>query len=165
MAETEKKKKDICLRIEKLCQHIKENCKNMKIYGNVVMIQSLVHFQIGRIQEIVDELEEFSASNKFGNQSVILLAQAYAMLGNKEKADGRAEGWKDGRAEGWKDGKTKGKAEDVIELLEDLGDLSDSLKACIMEQTDLELLKKWHKAAAKAKSIEEFEEAIELVQI
>lgn len=88
MAETEEKQKDICLRIEKLCQHIKENCKNMKIYGNVVMIQSLVHFQIGRIQEIVDELEEFSASNKFGNQSVILLAQAYAMLGNKEKADG-----------------------------------------------------------------------------
>ena len=35
----------------------------------------------------------------------------------------------------------KAKAEAVIELLEDLGDLSDSLKACIMEQTDLELLK------------------------
>ena len=61
--------------------------------------------------------------------------------------------------------KAEGKAEAVIELLEDLGELSDSLKACIMEQTDLELLKKWHKAAAKAKSIEEFEEAIELVQI
>ena len=61
--------------------------------------------------------------------------------------------------------KAEGKAEAVIELLEDLGDLSDLLKAYIMEQTDLELLKKWHKAAAKAKSIEEFEEAIELVQI
>ena len=61
--------------------------------------------------------------------------------------------------------KAEGKAEAVIELLEDLGDLSDSLKACIMEQTDLELLKKWHKAAAKATSIEEFEEAVELVQI
>ena len=69
------------------------------------------------------------------------------------------------RAEGWKDGKTKGKAEDVIELLEDLGELSDSLKTCIMEQTDLELLKKWLKAAAKAKSLEEFEEAVGLVQI
>lgn len=88
MAKTEENQKDIFLRIEKLCQHIKENCKNMEIYGNVVMIQSLVYFQIGRIQEVVDELEEFSASNKFGNQSVILLAQAYAMLGNKEKADG-----------------------------------------------------------------------------
>ncbi len=61
--------------------------------------------------------------------------------------------------------KAEGKAEAVIELLEDLGDLSDLLKAYIMEQTDLELLKKWHKAAAKATSIEEFEEAVGLVQI
>ena len=85
------------------------------------------------------------------------MCSSFERLLNKEKADGRAEGWKDGRA--------KGKAEAVIELLEDLGDLSDSLKACIMEQTDLELLKKWHKAAAKAKSIEEFEQAVGLVQV
>ena len=91
------------------------------------------------------------------------MCSSFERLLNKEKADGRAEGWKDGRAEGWKDGKTKGKAEDVIELLEDLGDLSDSLKICIMEQTDLEILKKWLKAAAKAKSIEEFEQAVGLV--
>ena len=93
------------------------------------------------------------------------MCSSFERLLNKEKADGRAEGWKDGRAEGWKDGKTKGKAEDVIELLEDLGDLSDSLKICIMEQTDLEILKKWLKAAAKAKSIEEFEQAVGLVQV
>ena len=74
---------------------------------------------------------------------------SFERLLNKEKADSRAEG----------------KAEDVIELLEDLGELSDSLKTCIMEQTDLEILKKWLKAAAKAKSIEEFEEAVGLVQI
>lgn len=88
MADTEEKQREICLHIEKLCQHIKENCKNIKIYGNVIMIQALVHFQLGYIQEVVDELEEFSAANRFGNQSVILLTQAYAMLGNKEKADG-----------------------------------------------------------------------------
>lgn len=87
MAKTDERQKDICLCIEELCQHIKANCKNMEIYGNVILIQSLVYFQIGRVQEIVEELEEFSASNKFGNQSVILLTQAYAMLGNKEKAD------------------------------------------------------------------------------
>ena len=89
------------------------------------------------------------------------MCSSFERLLNKEKE----EGWKDGRAEGWKDGRAEGKAEAVIELLEDLGDLSDSLKACIMEQTDLELLKTWHKAAAKAKSIEEFEEAVGLVQI
>ena len=83
----------------------------------------------------------------------------------KDRDGGIARGWNEDKAEGWKDGRAKGKAEAVIELLEDLGDLSDSLKACIMEQTDLELLKKWHKAAAKAKSIEEFEQAVGLVQV
>ena len=85
------------------------------------------------------------------------MCSLFERLLNKEKAEGRAEGWKDGR--------TEGKVEAVIELLEDLGDLSDSLKTCIMEQTDLELLKKWHKTAAKAKSIEDFEQAIGLVQV
>ena len=89
------------------------------------------------------------------------MCSSFERLLNKEKA----EGWKDGRAEGWKDGKTKGKAEDVIELLEDLGELSDSLKTRIMEQTDLELLKKWLKAAAKAKSLEEFEQAVGLLHV
>ena len=97
------------------------------------------------------------------------MCSSFERLLNKEKADGRAEGWKDGRAEGWKDGRAEGKVEDraeaVIELLEDLGALSDSLKTCIMEQTDLELLKKWLKAAARAKSIEEFEQAVGLVQV
>ena len=77
------------------------------------------------------------------------MCSSFERLLNKEKADGRAEG----------------KAEAVIELLEDLGELSDSLRNCIMEQMDLELQKKWLKAAAKAKSIEEFEQAIGLVQV
>ena len=61
--------------------------------------------------------------------------------------------------------KADGRAEAIIELLEDLGELSDSLRSCIMEQTDLELLRKWLKAAAKAKSIEEFEQAVGLLQV
>ncbi len=110
-----------------------------------------------------DERGELITQLKEGDEKD--MCSSFERLLNKEKA----EGWKDGRAEGWKDGRAKGKAEDraeaVIELLEDLGALSDSLKTCIMEQTDLELLKKWHKAAAKATSIEEFEQAVGLVQV
>ena len=110
-----------------------------------------------------DERSELITQLKEGDEKD--MCSSFERLLNKEKA----EGWKDGRAEGWKDGRAKGKAEDraeaVIELLEDLGALSDSLKTCIMEQTDLELLKKWHKAAAKAASIEEFEQAVGLVQV
>ncbi len=111
-----------------------------------------------------DERGELITQIKEGDEKD--MCSSFERLLNKEKAegwkDGRAEGWKDGRAEGWKDGRAEGKAEAVIELLEDLGELSDSLKTCIMEQTDLELLKKWHKAAARAASIEEFEQAVGL---
>lgn len=87
MADTKEKQKDICLRIEKLCVHIREHCKNVKINEQVVLIQSPIYFQTGHIQEVVEELEELSSSDNFDNQSMILLARAYAMLGNKEKAD------------------------------------------------------------------------------
>ena len=118
-----------------------------------------------------DERGELITQLKEGDEKD--MCSSFERLLNKEKADGRAEGWKDGRAEGWKDGRAEGwkdgraegKAEAVIELLEDLGELSDSLRNCIMEQMDLELQKKWLKAAAKAKSIEEFEQAIGLVHV
>lgn len=67
--------------------------------------------------------------------------------------------------QGQEAGRAKGKAEAVIELLEDNGDISDSLKNLIMEQTDVNVLHKWLKAAAKAESIEEFEKAVGLVNM
>ena len=85
------------------------------------------------------------------------MCSSFERLLNKEKAEGKAEGWTQGKLEE--------RAEAVIELLEDLGELSDSLKTCILEQNDLELLKKWHKAAARAESIEEFEQTVGLVQV
>ena len=81
------------------------------------------------------------------------MCSSFERLLNKEKAEGR------------KEGKAEDRAEAVIELLEDLGELSDSLKTYILQQTDLELLKKWHKAAARAESIEAFEQAVGLVRI
>ncbi len=106
-----------------------------------------------------DERGELITQLKEGDEKD--MCSSFERLLNKEKADGRAEGWKDGREKG----KAEDRAEAVIELLEDLGELSDTLKTCIMEQTDLELLKIWHKAAAKATSIEEFEQAVGLVQV
>ena len=54
----------------------------------------------------------------------------------------------------------EGKAEDIIDLLEDIGEPSSALEKLIMEQTDLEVLRSWHRIAAKAESIEAFEQAV-----
>lgn len=63
------------------------------------------------------------------------------------------ERFDDGRIEG----RIEGKAEDIIALLEDIGIPSDSLQNIIMSETDVDLLKKWLKLAAKSQTIEEFE--------
>ena len=54
------------------------------------------------------------------------------------------------------DGEIKGKAESVLDLLNDLGTVSKSLHDRILAENDLELLRKWLKMAARAESIEEF---------
>lgn len=63
------------------------------------------------------------------------------------------------RKESREEGILLGKAYGIIELLEEVGEVSDSLRNLILEQNDADMLRKWHKAAAKAQSIEEFEEA------
>lgn len=63
----------------------------------------------------------------------------------------------EGYDEGMLIGETKGKAESVIEFLEDCGNPSETLRKFIMSQTDLKVLRQWNKIAAHAESIEDFE--------
>ena len=70
------------------------------------------------------------------------MSSSFERLLNSEKAEGKAEG----------------KAEDIVELLEEVGELPDALKNLIMGQNDIEVLRRWVKAAARADSIEDFEE-------
>jgi len=85
------------------------------------------------------------------------MCSSFGQLLDKEKAEGRAEGKAEGR--------TKERAEAVIELLEEIGEPSRQLREYIMEQTELEILRRWHRAAAKSESIEDFEQAVGLAPI
>ena len=66
---------------------------------------------------------------------------------------------------GREEGKAEGKAEDVLELLEELGEVPDSVRKLIAEQTDVDVLRRWLKTAAKAQSVEEFEKTTGLVDL
>lgn len=57
-----------------------------------------------------------------------------------------------------KTSKAEGKAEDVLELLSDAGAVPETVQKRILEETDLDILKKWVKLAARAESIDEFRE-------
>jgi hypothetical protein len=69
---------------------------------------------------------------------------------------------KRGEAKGEERGILKTKREVVLELLDDIGIISEDIKALVQKETDLELLKKWHKLAARAQSIEDFRNKIGL---
>lgn len=94
-----------------------------------------------------DERKSFIAQLRKGDETV--MCSSFERILDKEKAEGRAEE----------------RAKSILELLEELGELSESLRNHILEERDLEVLRKWHKAAARAESIEDFEQSAGLVQI
>ena len=54
----------------------------------------------------------------------------------------------------------KARAEGVLELLEDYGEIPERIREKVFGQKNPAVLKRWLKAAAKTASIEEFERAI-----
>lgn len=60
------------------------------------------------------------------------------------------------KEESYEDGFAQGKADDILEFLNDIGNVSEDLKAIIMGQDNIDVLKEWLKISAKVSSIEEF---------
>ena len=60
------------------------------------------------------------------------------------------------------EGKAEGKAEAILELLSDLGKIPETVKEDILQEKDLSLLTKWLKTAARAESVEQFLQVMEL---
>lgn len=59
------------------------------------------------------------------------------------------------------EGITQGKAEGILELLSDLGQVSEDLKAKIMGQKNIDILNQWLKYAARSETIHDFEQKIQ----
>ena len=59
-----------------------------------------------------------------------------------------------------KDEKAEGKAESIIDLLSDLGTVSEELREKILEERNFDTLRSYLRKAAKAQSVEEFETLI-----
>lgn len=75
-------------------------------------------------------------------------------LEGREK--GRAEGREEGREEGRAEGHTEGRRQDIMDLLEEWGEVPNDICTRIYAEEDLEVLRKWHKAAARVNSFDDF---------
>ena len=60
------------------------------------------------------------------------------------------------RSEGYEDGLVQGVVKSILDLLEDLGEVSVEVREKIVTQTDMEMLSQWLKHAAKSASLEAF---------
>ena len=60
------------------------------------------------------------------------------------------------KEEGRTEGRAEGRALSILELLEELGTLSENQKEKILQEEDVEKLRNWCKMAAKAESLKEF---------
>ena len=63
----------------------------------------------------------------------------------------------EGKIEGRNEGKHESKIEDILELLEDLGQVPQRIVELIKTEDNMNVLSRWLKSAARAGSIAEFE--------
>ncbi len=89
-------------------------------------------------------------------------------LRNAAIQEGRQEGRIEGRQEGRKEGRIEGEIlgdlhrhrQDILDLLEDLGDVPEDIRRHIHAEKDTDILRKWLKTAARAESFAAFRDAM-----
>ena len=74
---------------------------------------------------------------------------------------GEKIGLEKGMARGLSCGKVQGKAQSILELLEENGPISEKTRNMILSETDMERLSVWLKAAARSGSEEDFLDRIQ----
>ena len=105
-------------------------------------------------------LKEFLIRNKAGVITMLFSEYAWQFhlkkLQDESREKGLAEGRAQGHAEGHAEGLTDGISAAVLDLLSDLGDIPEDIKAFIQSEKDPDILKQWNKLAARCKTIQEF---------
>lgn len=98
------------------------------------------------IEECIKEhvLEDFMKREKAMVRSMSVLEFNLEKQLKFMKAEGIAEGSKLTLAEG------------IIEFLEEIGNIPDNVKEVVSTETNLDILKRWNKLAARSESVEEF---------
>lgn len=105
--------------------------------------------RILKLARIVDEVKQ---SEEWEAVKMSILSVGI----ERGKELGLEEGIQKGKIVGRAEGKMEGKTEDILDFLADLGPVPDTLKDRILSEKDLNILKKWLKAAARADSVDDF---------
>jgi len=108
-----------------------------------------------KMKEVLDANPRFKSLENEAVSAINVFTGLKVPVNQKERKTDMCKAWEDQR----RIDKAEERAEAVMELLREIGEPSSALEKLIMEQTDLEVLRSWHRIAAKAESIGDFEQA------
>lgn len=86
LAEEKEEQQEILASIVKLCQHIKDHCRDVGICNDSIVLQGIAFLNLGQAQKAVDTLKDMVVFHKLSGQGGTVVIQAYEMLGDFEKA-------------------------------------------------------------------------------
>lgn len=85
-AEDPKSQMEILDETVELCTHIIDDCKDISICNDAIILKAIIDLQRGRPQEVLDSVEDMLSPYRLSSQSSGILIQAYQMVGDIEKA-------------------------------------------------------------------------------
>lgn len=68
------------------CSRILENCSDVGICSDALVLKAGLHLQLGKAEEVIEALEPAAVPGRLAGQEVSLLVQAYQTAGETEKA-------------------------------------------------------------------------------
>ena len=143
-----------------------EQCRTLKEYAIYVKKVRTYAKSMKNVEEAVERavtecinegiLQEFLLQNRKEAVEMSIFEYdeeaVFEIVRKDEYEKGLQEGIKEGREEGF----TAGKADAILDLLEDIGTIPEEIREKICNEKDSKVLNGWLKQAAKAESIDEF---------
>ena len=148
------------------CQTLKEYAiyvKKVRTYAKSMKVEEAVD---RAVTECINEgiLREFLLQNRkeavemsifeYDEEAVFEIVRKDEY--EKGLQEGLEKGIEKGIEEGREEGFSAGKADAILELLEDIGTIPEEIRERIHNEKDIKVLNGWLKQAAKAESIDEF---------
>lgn len=86
MADTQEEQRNILKEMEDLCEHVRKDCQNADLRRDAMMLKASADLQLGKIQEVIETLEDYIQGRYLTMSGEGILVQAYQMAGELEKA-------------------------------------------------------------------------------
>ena len=91
LAETEEERKSLLMEAIEWCNRILENCSDVGVCSDAVVLKAVLHLQLGKAKEAIETLEPSADPSRLSGQNGTLLVQAYQLAGDTDKARNYAQ--------------------------------------------------------------------------